>query len=234
MKVKFFTVAASAAILLFSSCINDDGNHQLAIEYPTTSLLFADQTKDSIVFHTYDSYRIISEASWIKVPENSDNDDIKHSDTKRYRIATTLELEPNKTGRTRLGNVRVDSYEYTVYGLYVQMGCLNIMHPQGKVESSITGAVPDSVSFQIADSSYVNVDSLVFMVYHDWELSIADGHDASWLEIEKKSGSSGRQKVNLNLQTNTTSSDRDTKLVLKSGGAADTISVKQFAPKKEE
>ena len=76
MKKVIFPILFLLAIVM-QSCSNGLDRHELTVVYPNGYALFADQTKDSIVFLTFDSWRVYSNASWISV-EGKSNDNIKY------------------------------------------------------------------------------------------------------------------------------------------------------------
>ena len=92
--------------LFFTSCAGDPERHQLT---PVTGacILFADQTADSILFYTFDSWTVKSQSDWIRI-EGDSQADIKYDYARRYLCRVDVSMQPNTTGHTREGLVLVN------------------------------------------------------------------------------------------------------------------------------
>lgn len=231
--------AACAGVLgsvLLASC-GDQDQHQLGIAYPLTgySILYADQTADSICFLTFDSWRVsVFEKDWMRVEDGKDNGTIKHDDNKLYYISVPLEFAPNTTHHSRIGEVDVRSYEYIVGARYLQYGHLNISNPLPKDESLMNGTtVPDSVSFTLNCAADAVSDTLVFSVRGGWELTFVDAKP-EWIDLEKEYGARGRNRVELTFTKNTESEERSATVRLTSGRVTNDIKIVQEGKKEEE
>lgn len=227
-----FAAATTAGVL--TSCNNDTDQHQLAVMYPGVSLLYADNTTDSLVFLTFDSWSMHSNASWL-TPRGKTSATVNHDASKRYQFIVYFDVEANTTGKSRWGNVEVFSYEYSASAYYLQLGCHNVMHPAGTPVTYINDNrnLPETIRFEATDSANVTLDSLCFSVQADWTLSFAEGEDATWLTPEKTAGTPGENIVRVSMTENTSDKERQTTLTLKSSGVSTDISFKQL-PKKEE
>lgn len=221
------------AALLAQSCISEPENHHLSVLYPNANVYYADHTEDSVVFLTFDNWKVRSLQSWLKLTTN-DSYNFTFDNKMLYRFAVKTVLEPNTTGRTRLGEVMVNSYEYTAYALYPQVGYLNITNPTCKIESVHELGIPDSVSFILADSAYVELDSICFNVKDKWKLDFAEGANREWLTLNAVQGAAGMNTVLLTMQPNEATEPRETKLVLTCKTVENEIVVRQEARKKEE
>lgn len=232
MKRIIFPLLFLMAIAM-QSCSDGLDRHELRVLYPNGYALFADQTQDSLVFLTFDSWRASSNASWITISGKS-SDNIKYDYYKNYLIRVDLALEPNTTGRTRMGNVIVKSYDYEGAGLYVQFPFLNITHPNPNANNYFgdNHTVPDNADFILSDSADVVLDSLCFKVEKAWTLSFAPGADQSWLQLSATSGAEGYNVVPITLEQNLTTQERKTELLLSSSGITNQISVVQSKAKK--
>ena len=215
------------------SCSDNTDRHELSIVYPNGFALFADQTQDSIVFLTFDSWQVSSNASWISVVGKS-REDITYDYYKNYLIHVDLALEPNTTGRTRMGNVMVRTYDYEGAGLYVQYPFLNITHPTINLDTYIgnNNSVPSNMDFVLRDSANAVNDSLCFNVRKEWTLSFASGADQTWLQLPTTSGAEGYNVVPITLEQNLTPQERKTELILTSSGVENHISIVQTGAKK--
>ena len=237
MKNTFFALFAVLALCSLQSCLKDQDNHQLQVVYPDgCSLLYADQTMDSISFYTFDSWKVTPEKSWITTA-SEDSYHINYNKDWRYLSTCYLNVEPNTTGKARIATVAVDSYDYTCYGIYYQFSFLNISHPEYNVASYFDNSnysLPDTVVFVLVDSSYVTTDSIAFDVEKKWTLEIPE-EDASWIQASQTSGNGGHNCVILTLQENQTTESPKTAMKLTSSGITNKITLHHFGkPKKNK
>ena len=222
-------------LIAASSCVKDPEQHRLVISYPDGYPLYADQTEDSIIFGTFDSWKVHSLEPWITVKGESSKN-VTYNYYKFYVFGVDLDIKPNTTGHTRYGSVEVDSYEYQAYGFYIQYGFLNIYHPQPNVLNIVEDyRLPDSVEFVLRDSADVLTDSICFKVRNDWTLTpVTDGKEAQWVTASQTSGKAGEQTVQLTMEPNTTTGrDRMFEFILQSGEVKNVIRVEQSANKKD-
>ncbi len=228
MKKIFYPVLFLLAFAM-QSCSDGLDRHELRIVYPNSYALYADQTQDSLLFLTFDSWKATSNASWISIVGKS-SETIKYDYYRNYLIRVDLALETNTTGHTRMGNVKVKSYDYEGAGLYVQFPFLNILRPNPNVNNYFGDhyTVPDGADFILTDSDYTVRDSLCFNVQKDWSLAFAPGADQSWLKVSSTSGSQGYNVVSLSLEQNLATEERKTKLILTSSGGSNEISIVQM------
>lgn len=232
-------------IILFAlnSCIKDDGNHLLQMEYPVPyKVLYADQTTDSIVFSTFDSYNINLHNNWVSLV-GSDTIDFDYNSTKLYSFIHHLNFETNTTGHTRSTVVGVKSYSYQTGARFYQVGYLNIRKPLPQETGFVYSNIPDSVRFELADSANVSLDSIVFKVQDFWNLSVVRPDTVDWLSIEgstndSKEGTGGLlRSVRLNMSLNKSMEhDRKATIVLSSGNptVSTSITIRQFKATKEQ
>lgn len=228
MKKIFFPLLFLLAAAM-QSCSDGLDRHGLSVVYPVGYTSFADNTQDSLVFLTFDSWQVHPDDSWITVVGKS-SDEIRYDYYKNYLIHVDLALEANTTGKTRVGRVTVKSYEYEGSGLYVQFPFLNVSHPApdlSNYENNEYG-LPMGADFVLTDSDYVVRDSLCFQVQKDWNLAFAPDADQSWLQVSETSGSQGENVVQLSMEKNSAPEDRRTRLVLTSSGVSTEISLVQL------
>lgn len=227
-------------IPFLQSCLDDPERHQLNVVYPNNTLLFADATVDSLQFYTFDSWEVHPNCSWIDV--NGDNKyNFPYDYEKLYLCTVLLSLQPNTTGKTRMGTVTVNSYDYSASGLYTQLGFLRITNLESTVKEYVTSpydgvsvSIPLSVDFYMADSAFVTQDSICFTVEKSWTLGTPDGSPLpSWFQLEKTSGRAGHNNVAVTLEENPYYEDRKTTVRLSSSGVNTDISITQFARKKK-
>ena len=236
MKTKLLAAFAMAGGLFVTSC-GDMDQHQLMIVYPAQgySVLYADESADSISFVTFDSWRVRpNEPDWIRLT-GEETGNIKYDNTKRYWITCELEFAPNTSNKTRLGTVEVFSYEYSVGAKYLQYGHLDISHPEAEVENFREGStIPETVKFCLTDSAFVPSDSLCFNVHQRWNLAYKDGQAPSWLKISEMEGTPGKNTLELTFEENLSTEPRSTVLLLTSGRVTNEIKIEQLGRKKKE
>ena len=238
MKVKCsFAIGMAALSALVASCMKDPDNHMLDVIYPKPySVLFADQTRDSIIFSTFDGYTLHSYADWIDiVGEKSEN--INHDDYSLYTFTRWLEATPNTTGGTRSAVVGVNSYEYSSGARYYQLGYVNIYHPSPRCKDFVFSNIPDTVTFSMADSANVTLDSVCFVVEDDWVLSVSaeEGSVPSWIRLDNEAGAEGENKVYVSMEPNKDmENDRKATLLMQTSGISHSIGVTQYKATKKQ
>lgn len=212
---------------LVLSCVKDPETHQLLVENRFTTL-YADQTIDSLVFYTFDSWSVASATDWLTIDGPSEGK-IQYNNSRRYRCRAGLVVSPNTTGVTRVGNVHVNSYEYPGIFVRLQYGYLNISRPLCTVDSYLDEGqtVPKEVRHVLTVDSQSDEDSLCFIVQNNWSLAF-DGEMPEWVTLEKTSGERGRNSVKLFFSENADATEpREAKLRLTSGVVSNIITIQQ-------
>lgn len=217
-----------SVVLFFNSCLKDSGNHIIDVIYPDVcSELYADEQIDSLVFNTFDSYYLEPLTDWIEVTDGASYT-VKYDNTRYYQFTSLLLLKQNTTGRTRTGEVKINSH-YPSVGLYRQFGYMNIKHPSLQTCESSEHLL-DSVSFDLFVDATATEDSICFKVSDSWTLDFAENADRTWTTIGKSQGSAGDSKVTLSLTPNTDSGNaRTTILFLKCGEVTNQINITQLS-----
>lgn len=245
MKLKFsiLSAVAIAATSMFFSCGHDPETHMLEVAYPRPyKVLYADETTDSLILYTTDTYKVKSTSPWISIV-GRDSAYIKNIYSMVYVDTIYLSMLPNTTGTTRSGVVGVFSNGNQSGGRYYQLGCFQIVRPVPMVEagSVINGSIPGVATFEARDSASVLhakgfvPDSLVFRMRGDWDLEFASGADNSWLTLDATHGGSGANVVHLRLSPNKDmENDRTTTLRLLSGDVENKITVRQLKATKAQ
>lgn len=198
-------------------------------------ILYADQTRDSLFFYTFDSWTVTPQNDWISIEGNS-HMDIEYDYMKRYLCRIIVLFQPNTTGKTRYGSVLVQSYDYSYSSPFVQLGLLNVSHPAYTVDSWIDeqNHIPEVAHYELVDSANWTNDSICFTVQNNWNLDFADETEPDWLTLDKTTDLPGKYKVNLTLTKNTdTENGRKATLRLTSGEVSNLITVRQLPAKKK-
>lgn len=233
-KIKTLLLVCSL-IPFFASCVDDPETHELSpVEQPF--ILYADQTIDSLLFYTYDSWTVVPQDSWITIDGDS-HLDVKYDYTKRYLCRVFLKVQPNTTGETRSGTVLVQSYDYSYSAPFVQLGMLHISHPSYTTDAWFDdyGIIPKTTHFELVDSANWTEDSICFKVENNWDLEFIDDIKPEWINIDRSTALPGKYKVTLTLDPNTDKEKgREAKLKLTSGEVSNEIVVRQLPAKKEE
>ena len=232
---KLYLICASIACLsFFSSCGNESENHSLYIVYPKPyKILYADQVEDSLIFETFDSYEALSyDPEWITITAGASYS-VNYDSRNLYSFKTLLAFTQNTTGKTRVGAVQVNSYEYSSAGVYYQLGCMDINNPAPTFKyTDFSSFIPESVTFELEVAANSVSDSICFTVSQPWTLDFAPDADKTWASIEKNAGENGHNNIALSLTPYTDNENaRSTSLVLKCGEVTNVIKVKQLPVK---
>ena len=231
MKSLVALVALTALVAMFHSCAKESEQHLLQMVHPSNSIVFADQTRDSVEFYTFDSWKVVpDDTEWIQV-EGENSARVNDQDQLLRLYILPVSIQPNTTGKTRLGYLRVTSYEFTAYASYIQVGFLRITRPAYEIKTLISeySSIPSEVSFCLKDSSTFTLDSLSFTTYNPWTLQ--PDASASWLTLSRTEGEAGHNLVELYMKENETKSSREAKLKLTSGEVTNEIIVRQSGRK---
>lgn len=228
MNKKFATLATllTGAILGLVSCNKDTSLHATSVDYPYNSILYADQTLDSIIFRTTDSWSLSTPYPWIHI-EGRTEGTIKN-DRSMYIIKNNVTFDENTTDSTRIGHIQLSSH-YNAAALYIQFGFINITHPAYTVKHYYgTTNVPTKVAFTVADSANVTSDSICFNARNRWTLELKNEGSQAWVTASKTAGNAGKQSIMLTMSKNPNTTDRETKAVLTSGEVKNEIIIRQF------
>lgn len=192
-------------MIVITSCNKESYRHEIGIAYPSGGAVhFADETKDSIIFHTFDSYEVKSQTDWIEP-----NYDYMHPAAKITNayyvgciVTVGLNMQPNTTGKCRYGYVTVRSFDdndwdHTAGTVYFQYAWHNITRPAGKY--TFVDKMPESAHFEMREAANCETDSLLFKTHLDWELIVPNN---SFVHPAKTTGTAGEQNIRLNFDKN--------------------------------
>lgn len=193
--------------------------HHTSVYYPATgySVLYADQTRDSLSLVSFDSYTITLYGDWIQAKESDLSFQVPSGSYVEGSIY--FDFLPNTTGETRECHVVLSAYgnDFPVY--YRQVPYLNISRPAMNQE----GAYRRDVKYDALK------DSLIFRPYGDWTLAF-DGEKPEWIDWQEgavTSGEAGLHKVVYTLKKNETLDPREARLTLTSNGVKSGVTVVQ-------
>ncbi len=240
MTKKTLLIPCAILALGLTSCMKDSYRHTISIAYPNpVSVVFGDQTADSIIFDTFDSYEVKSyQSEWIKVLHTMDKPShatIQNTYYNLVRCAVDLQIEPNTTQKARNGYVSVRSYgndwDQTGHAYYKQYGWHNVQKPN-PVYKYDSNEMIESCTFESNDSALQTADTLRFVAYDNWTLDVEPN---SFVKAPRTEGESGAVTLVMQVEPNATEQDRSTTMKLKSqSGVVTTVVYKQKAMKKEE
>lgn len=202
---RIFYLATVLCLILLSACNKDSYNHTVAVVHPQIGLVhYADQTSDSIIFQTFDSYEIKSLVDWIHTNDRFDPAKKKLNNQYYYYFLgkVGIDIEPNATGKCRVGYVNVRSYgddwDKTARALFYQYSWHNVTKPFPQYR--LANNMPDSVSYVSRKSAECLADTIKFTAYLDWNIEVPQN---SFVHPVTTSGRAGDQTVRLEFDENT-------------------------------
>ncbi len=229
-KLNLFALCTLGLSLSLTSCFEDNGEHYTEILYPKGGVksLYADQTLDSLVFVTFDSWTMDT------VYGNLPNDDklavafnpedkagiVQKDHYMRKCIPFTFMTNATDTIRQVMFNVK--SYGTVFSATYKQMHFHNFERPKRR-----------EFKLELTDSATCKADSLIFTTYADWNLKVKDAENTPWLRLGTESGKKGKHIVRLNMDENTEKNSRRATIILTGINETKTeVTVVQTAAKK--
>lgn len=223
---KVLGVSAVLAAALFVACDNKENSYNFAqILYPVGagSVLYADQTLDSVRFATTYDWAITVPAEWMHVSSDSLQGTVPSGFFMVKKI--NFQLDANNTDTTRVGYVYFHADGKTLITTYTQYHYLNISRP-----------VRRNYEFVLQDTARQDRDSLVFQTYSDgWTLAFK-GSAPTWVRLAEgaaTTGRAGKYVVYYDLDHNTTSSERSAELELQSCGVVTPVKIRQLGLEEE-
>ena len=144
---------ACSLLPMLAACNSAPEYHELT-PVVEPAILFADQKLDSIRFFTYDNWSATPQQDWLGIEGPSRQDNVQYDYRRSILYRVLVSAQPNTTGKTRIGTVLVHSYEYDSLFPIMQLGILNVSHPQYKADSWIDDSqfYPEVAHFELTDS----------------------------------------------------------------------------------
>lgn len=228
---KIFLVFVSVLVLGLTSCEKKGNSYEFAyVLYPEpSSLLYADQTVDSLKFSTTFDWSLACSQDWLHFKSDSVAGTV-HKGT--YVIEKLmLQFDANTTDTLRHAIVNLYANGNTLGAVYYQLPILNITIPS--VENLYTNKKDN---FILTDSAGQQRDSIVFCTYGEWTLTFDEVTPdwLHWVEGTSLTGNPGTHKLYFLLDENTDEQEREAVLNLSSKGVTTPITIKQLARDKEE
>lgn len=221
---KLAWLSVAFATFLFTACDKKENSYNFAqILYPglAGSVIYADQTLDSIKFATTYDWSLSCTADWLHINPDSAMGTVPSGYYLVKKIILKTDVNLTDTVRSTLINFHADG-KVLVSG-YTQLHYLNIERP-----------VRERYEFVLTDTARQEKDSIMFRTYGDWTLEF-DGEAPTWVRCKEgspTSGTAGAHKVCYTLDENKTTEPRTAIVNLKSKGVTTKIKIKQLSPKK--
>ena len=215
MKRLLFFVPCLA--LMLASCGNEDEFHVTRF-YETAAVMYADQEVDSLHLQTSDNWTAQKNADWFNMSPTSGTIPQGAVMWTRIDITTT----PNTTGKERIGNIMVTSYEPAGITVY-QHSFLNVSWPLIGAKS-----VGDEIEYVCEDivADTVTSRQVIFTTYADGATLTSN---SAWLTVSNETYPAGEHTVTYSLEPNETTEERTAVITLTSNGVSMPISVTQRA-----
>lgn len=220
-KGKLISLCTVGLCMTLTSCFENTGNHHTAILYPPPptgiKILYADQTFDSLVFETIDSWKL--DTTYNNIPQDGklffsiDPKDFSGNEDSKYFVRKSIKLEftPNTTDTYKTAVLNIKAYGGNFSAVYKQMHFHDIERPRRL-----------NYEFLLTDTAGTTMDSIIFKAYDNWSMKIKDAEQKSWIRIANPEGSKGNQVVKINMDKNETQSNRDATIILTSSNEATT------------
>lgn len=233
--MKYGYLFLSVILLLVSSCVKDIERHELT---PVTygSLLYGDQTNDTIAFVTFDSWSAKNTTDWLELLTTSQN--IKYDPNTRLLCKIPYMVKLNTTGKVRFAEVDIVSNGYKFPFTCVQFPYLNITTPAPKTEikNKLNEQFADSVSWTFDLKDLSNRPAIEFYAHtSSISLQLAPGYESTdWIHIRSYNVVEDFESTRFiswpfDVDSNDGEVDREARLLLKSGVVSAIINVKQKA-----
>ena len=188
---------------------------------PDGQLLYADQTMDTTLIYSLDSWQATKEGDWFSItPENFE---VKPGVSIFNKM--TFTTTPNTTGKGRTGLVTIHAYHTISQSLY-QTPWLNITYPFAQyTEGEDHTFATRKATFRLSLLSSATASQLRFTTYAE-NASLTS--DAEWVTPEKTIFlAPNSYEVKLTIQPNKSKDARSAQLTLTSAGISTPITVEQ-------
>lgn len=218
-KGKLISLCTVGLCMTLTSCFENTGDHYTEILYPASGMkaLYADQTVDSLVFVTIDSWKL--DTAYNNIPQDRklffsiDPSDFSGNEDAKYIVTKSVKLEfaPNTTDTSKIAGLNIKAYDRNFSAVYEQKHFHDIERPRRL-----------NYEFLLTDTAGTTMDSIIFKAYDNWSMKIKDAEQKSWIRIANPEGSKGNQVVKINMDKNETQSNRDATIILTSSNEATT------------
>ena len=211
-------------VIALTSCTEGSYERHETFFYPQRpdgQLLYADQTKDTTLIYSLDSWQATKEGEWFSITPES----CEVSPTASIATKMTFTTTPNTTGKGRTGLVTIHSYHTISQSLY-QTPWLNITYPFAKYnEGEDKTFVTRQATFHLSLLSSATTSKVCFTTYAE---NATLTSNADWVTPEKTSFLGPKNyEIKLNIQPNKDKNPRTAQLTLTSAGISTPITIEQ-------
>ena len=188
---------------------------------PDAQRLYADQTQDTTLIYSLDSWTATKEGDWFSLTPESFEVRPGVSIATKMTFTTT----PNNTGQGRVGRVTIHAY-HTISQMLYQTPWLNITYPFAQeTEGEDQTIVTRKATFRLSLLSDATASMVCFTTYAE---NATLTSDAEWLIPEKTIFlAPNSYEVKLTIQPNKDKNPRTAQLTLTSAGISTPITVEQ-------
>lgn len=217
MKHLLSILALATGVTFFTtSCDSDDPEYhtlrigvQATTDYPV--VYYADQTADSLVLFSTDSWKADTKCDWIKFKETSTSKAsglLNYKYGVEYRNTRALTISINTTGEDRNTTVLVEANKHTAGMQIYQRGHLNITDP---LKSA--GLTTEEYDFYKKLGAGDPTTTIAFTLYSGTATITTQD---SWIGVSNETFEKGNNETTLTLQVNQTGTKRTGKVTIKS------------------
>ena len=213
-----------ALVLALAACTEGSYEHHASYFYPQRpdgQLLYADQTMDTTLIYSLDSWQATKKGDWFSITPESFEVRPGVSIFTKMTFTTT----PNTTGKGRTGLVTIHAYHTISQSLY-QTPWLNITYPFAQyTEGEDHTFATRKATFRMALPSSATSSQVRFTTYAE---NATLTSDAEWVTPEKTIFlAPNSYEVKLTIQRNKDKNPRTAQLILTSAGISTPITVEQ-------
>lgn len=216
-----FALTLTLALGTLASCETDPAEiHHTQVLPEGIKELYADQTRDSLIVLSYDSWTMEKQgdAPWLTFSPTKFDMPTGYMGT----VRVDLNVEPNLTGKNRSAMLLVHGWS-DVSCSVSQCHWLNIAIPVPRLE----GEGLESRTAVFADTTYTAAQTAIILSFHNYADGATLTCDAPWVGGIEPSYAAGDHSLTLPLAENTTQTDRTAHFVLTSAGVSTPITIKQ-------
>ena len=211
-------------VIALVSCTEGSYERHESFFYPQRpygQLLYADQTQDTTLVYSLDSWTATKEGDWFSLTPESFEVRPGVSIATKMTFTTT----PNNTGQGRVGRVTIHAY-HTISQMLYQTPWLNITYPFAQeTEGEDRTSVTRQATFRLSLLSDATASKVCFTTYAE---NATLTSNAEWITPERTNFlAPNSYEVQLTVQPNKDKDARTAHLTLTSAGISTPIVVEQ-------
>lgn len=225
--MKLLPTLLAGAAMLFTACEPATFEHHSTYFYPQTPYdqeCYADQSKDSTIVVSYDSWTLRNECTWADVCYGTQKNNIYVEIMPGYGENSKLyiDMQPNTTGKARSLMLTVNSsYNKigSVHKRFIQLPYHHVVNPRVKRETGEDGYVCYTFPLELLADGYYEGKEKGYITFTPYTNDARLVSDSPWLRPEKTTEfkANRTEKVMLDCDPNTTAAPRTATVSLISG-----------------